>query len=235
VEQWVRGRPVESRRRLLNGDTVVIDVPAAADLPPATAVSVLSLDGRELEVTSGGPDALAFYLSLSGSRLTRQLTLRSGPVLRHGWHGDDPDGGLVFSVPVGAYEVFGFTTPDLDVEALAGYLADVVFEPGTHGPALRPGGRVTWSASRTHTVAQVVDTAPGSGILLDVRRTVTPRMSRSEGLPVRGGRLSRSDPQERHPYAILEARDFVTYGIPGTEDDLDLVAGVLADITTELL
>ena len=225
---------MHTTRRLLNGDTVVIDVPAAAGLPPATAVSVLSLDGRELEVTSGGEEALDFYLSLSGSRLTGQLALRSGPLLRHGRHGDDPEGGLVFSVAVGDHQVFGFTAPDLDVEALAGYLAEVTFEPGPHGPALRPGGRVTWSPNRTHTVAQVVDASAGPGVLLDVRRTVTPRMSRSAGLPVRGGRLSRSDPQERHPYAILEARDFVTYGIPGDEDDLDLVAAVLAETTTEL-
>lgn len=225
---------MHTTRRLLNGDTVVLDVPAATALPPASAVSVLALDGHELEITSGGPEALAFSLSLSGSHLTAQLALRSGPLLRHGRLGGDPAAGLTFSVQVGQHEVFGSTPPAMDAETLAGYLAEVGFEPGDHGPAVRPAGRVSWSTYRTHTVAQVVEAGSDRGLLLDVRRTVTPRLSRSEGMTVRGGRLSRSGPQERHPYAILEARDFVTYGIPGDETDLDLVARVLAETTTEL-
>lgn len=221
-------------RRLLNGDTVTLDVPSAAGLPDSTAISVLSVDGAELEVTSGSAQDLEFYLSLSGSTLTGRVNLSSGPELRYGRYGGDPASGLAFAVAVGAHEVYGFTTPSLDVEGLAAHLAQVGFEPGAHGPALRPAGSVSWSTYRTHTLAQVVQLDAGRGMLLDIRRSVTPRLSGSQGLDVRGGRLSRSAPEERHPYAILESADFVTYGIPGDELDLDLVANVLTDVTTEL-
>jgi hypothetical protein len=225
---------MRTTRRLLNGDTVTLDVPSATALPESTAIGVLSLDGAELELTSGSPAALEFYLSLSGSALTGQLSLRSGPVLRHGRYGGDPASGLAFAVAVGDHEVYGFTPPSMDAETLAGFLTQVGFEPGRQGPALRLGGGVTWSTYRTHTLAQVVRTGDERGLLLDVRRTVNPRLSGSAGIDVKGGRLSRSAPEERHAYAILEATDFVTYGIPGDESDLDMVAGVLAQVTTEL-
>lgn len=228
---------MRTARRMLNGDLLTLDVPDAEHLPGSTAVSVLSLDGRELELSSGPPEALEHYLSMSGSRLDRQLTLRSGHVLRHGRYGGDAALGHAFSVTLGGHELFGFTTPATDLETLSGALSEVGLEAGADGPVVRPAGSVTWSEYRTHGVAQVVHLADGQGYLLDVRRTrpgTTAPDQDAAGVAVRGGRLSRSSEQERHAYAVLEADAFVCYGIPATAQDLDRVATSMAGVLAGL-
>lgn len=222
-------------RRLLNGDLLALDVPDATALPGSTAISVLSLDDHELEVNSGTDGDLEFYLSISGSQLTEEVTLRDGSPLRHGRHGGDPASGIAFAVAVGDHRVYGFTVPSMDLEALTSYLSTVTFQADSDGPALGLSGAVTWSQYRTHTVAQVVDLADEQGFLLDVRRTRTDDIARDgAGIEVSGGWLTRSSEEERHAYAVLEAKDFVSYGIPGDQGNLDLVATVLSGVTTEL-
>lgn len=226
---------MRKNRRLLNGDLLALQVPDAAALPGSTAISVLSLDDHELEVNSGTAADLEFYLSISGSQLTDEVTLRDGSALRYGRHGADPASGFVFAVAVGEHHVYGFTVPTMDIETLTSYLAGVTFRPHEDGPTLELSGSVTWSQYRTHTVAQVVDLSQGQGFLLDVRRTRTGDIARDgAGMEVPGGWLTRSSTEERHAYAVLEATDFVSYGIPGDQGDVDLVATVLSGVTTEL-
>lgn len=224
-------------RNLLSGDTLVLDVPDAADLPGSTAISVLLIDGVELELTSGTAADLEFYLSLSGTTLTSETTLRSGTVLRHGRYGGDPAQGVGFSATVGDHEIYGFTVPTMDVETLTGHLAQVSLEAAPEGPVVRAARAtaVPWSPYRTHTVAQAVHVGDERGYLLDVRRTRNDRQpAGTDGIGVRGGRLSRSSVQERHAYAVLEALDFVSYGVPGGADDLDRVATSMSQVRTEL-
>ena len=227
---------MQTTRRLLNGETLLLDVPDAAALPGSTTISVLSLDGVELEVNGGSSDDLDFYLSLSGTSLTEEVRLRGGEPLRCGRYGGDPASGWAFALRVGDHEVYGFTVPTMDLEELTAHLAQVDAEADPDGPALRPGGHVSWSTYRTHTVAQVVDLGAADGYLLDLRRTrsgSTPPEGTS-GVQVRGGLLARSSGDERHAYAVLEAPAFVSYGIPGDQTDLDVVATSLASVTTEL-
>ncbi len=237
---------MRTSRRMLNGEVLDLDVPDAAALPPSTAISVLSLDGRELELTSGSVSDRDYYLSLSGTRLDQELTLPGGRLLRTGRYGGDPASGLGFSVSVGAHEVYGFTTPGVDLETLAGQLGQVRFVDTDTGPWVEPLAPVDWSAHRAHVVAQVVELSGAggegseqpAGYLLDVRRTRSGAppvgTGTADGIAVRGGRLSRSAVQERHAYAVLEAADFIAYGIPGGADDLDLVATSMSVVTTRL-
>lgn len=226
---------MRTTRRLINGETLVLDVPDAGSMPPATAISVLAQDGLELEVNSGGPGHLEHYLAVSGSTLTAEIQLRNGATLRHGRYGGDPAQGLAFSVRVGEHEVYGFTVPSLDLEGLSALLSQVEFTTHADGPAIAPGGSVTWSDFRTHDVAQVVQLDQGRRALLDVRRTRTGGTRPSgPGLDVLGGRLSRSAKDERAHYAVLEAAAFVIYGIPGTEEDVDALATSLSQVTAEL-
>ena len=225
---------MRTTRNLLNGETLVIDVPGADALPEPAAVSVLARDGTELELTSGRQVHLEHYLSASGTRLTHEVQLRDGTTLRHGRYGGDPDRGLAFSARVGDHEVYGFTVPTPDLEGLTAVLSHVDLVADPDGPALTPTGPVAWSCHRTHDVAQVVHLGP-SRILLDVRRTRsgTTRPS-GPGLDVRGGRLSRSAEDERVHYAVLETPSFVVYGIPGLEADVDAVSTTLSTVTAEL-
>lgn len=222
-------------RHLLNGETLVLDVPGADRLPVPTAISVLSHDGRELEVNSGTADHLEHYLSTSGSTLTDEVGLRTGLQLRYGRYGGDPQQGLAFAVRVGDHEVYGFTTPEVDVEGLGALLSSVEMVPEGSGPVLTPLGEVSWSDYRTHDVAQVVRRADGGLFLLDVRRAragVT--RPAGPGVDVRGGRLSRSPEDERATYVVLETNDFIVYGIPGSEDGMEVVTDALSQITAEL-
>ena len=226
---------MRTTRRLHNGETLVLEVPDATSLPPSAAISVLTSDGLELEVNSGGAGHLEHYLSVSGSTLTDEVGLRNGVTLRYGRYGGDPASGLAFSVRVGDHEVYGFTVPSLDLEGLSALLSQVEFTADAAGPVLTPGGSVEWSPFRTHDVAQVADLGGGQHALLDVRRTrngIT--RPTGPGLDVRGGRLSRSSEEERANYAVLEASAFVVYGIPGTEDGIDAVATSLSQVTAEL-
>lgn len=239
---------MQTTHRLLNGDGVRVDVPDATALPGGTALAVLALDGAgQLEVTSGTEPDLAFYLQVTGTTLDREVALRAGRVLRYGRLGGDPQQGLGWSVEVGGHRLYGSTVPTMDVEALTGYLADVDVQADPLGPVLAPAGRTSWSPYRTQTLAQVVELAgaepsedPGTGrpgYLLDIRRARTGQLQpgRSSGAPVRGGLLSRASGEERHPYAVLESGDFVTYGMPGSEDVLDAVVTSMAQVAVELV
>ncbi|WP_109472738.1 hypothetical protein [Ornithinimicrobium cavernae] len=226
---------MRTTRRLHTGETLLLDVPAAAGLPPAASISVLAHDGLELEVNSGVAHHLEHYLSVSGSTLTDEVRLRTGVTLRHGRYGGDPASGLAFAVAVGGHEVYGFTVPTLDLEGLSAVLSQVELTATPDGPVLTPSGSVDWSPYRTHDVAQVVELSTGGHALLDVRRTRTGVTRPSgAGVDVRGGRLSRSAEDERAHYAVLEAPAFVVYGIPGTIEDLDTVATTLSQVTAEL-
>lgn len=226
---------MRTTRRLLNGETLVLDVPDAETMPLSTAISVLIQDSLELELNTGAQVHLEHYLSTSGSTLTGELQLRNGLTLRHGRYGGDPAQGLAFSVRVGEHEVFGFSVPSLDLEALGALLSQVDMTADPAGPVITPTGTVEWSPFRTHDVAQVVSLAGGKNALLDVRRTRN-GVSRPSGpgLDVRGGKLSRSPEEERAAYAVLETSSFVVYGIPGSEDDIDVMTGALSQLTAEL-
>ena len=67
---------MRTTRRMINGETLVLDVPDAGSMPPSTAISVLAQDGLELEVNSGGPDHLEHYLAVSGSTLAAEIQRR---------------------------------------------------------------------------------------------------------------------------------------------------------------
>ncbi len=228
---------MRKNRRLLNGELLVLDVPDADGLPPSNAISVLALDGGELELNSGDAAGLEHYLSISGTALGSGLQLRSGLTLRTGSYGGDPAGGLGFAISVGPHEVYGFT-PSGDREQLAARFSHVDLQADPDGPVATPSGPATWSEYRFHNIAQVVDLTSTGGYLLDIRRArPRGRVSGADrpggpGIEVRGGRLSRSPSAQIRPHVVLEADAFVTYGIPGTETALDLVAESMSGITT---
>lgn len=240
---------METTHRLLSGDAVRIEVPDAIGLPGGTSLGVLALEGEgQLEVTSGREADLAFYLEVTGTTLEREVGLRGGQVLRYGRFGGDPQQGFGWAVAVGDHQLYGFTVPVMDVETLTGFLADVDVQADPIGPVLTPSGRTSWSPYRTQTVAQVVEldqgSAPGGGddgssfgYLLDVRRARTGQLQdgRSGGAAVRGGQLSRSSDTERHAYAVLESQDFVSYGMPGSEESVDAVVASLSEVVVELV
>lgn len=238
---------MQTTHRLLNGEVVRIEVPDAVALPGGTSLGVLALEGAgEMQLTAGRAADLAFFLQVTGTTLGRETALRGGHVLRHGRYAGDPAQGIGWSITLGEHELFGFGVPTLDLEALTGFLADVDVQADPLGPVLTPRGRVSWSPYRTLSVAQVVELpAPASvggdggfGYLLDSRRARTGYLDgdRPEtGLQVRGGRLTRSGEQERQRYGVLESRDFVTYGLPGEDEAVDVVLTSLAEVVVELV
>lgn len=237
---------METTHRLLSGDAVRVDVPDATALPGGTSLAVLALDGAgQLEVTSGVEADLAFYLEVTGTTLDREVGLREGRTLRYGRFGGDPQQGFGWAVAVEGHQVYGHTVPTMDVETLAGYLADIDVQADPLGPVLTPAGRTSWSSYRTQTLAQVVELAPAPavegtgpmGYLLDIRRARTGQLQagRSAGAQVRGGLLARSSGEERHPYAVLESADFVTYGMPGSEEIVDTVISSMAQVSVDLV
>lgn len=236
---------MQTTHRLLNGEAVRIDVPDAVELPGGTSLGVLALEGAgEMQVTAGRPADLAFFLQVTGTGLDREVALRGGRTLRHGRYAGDPAQGIGWSLAVGEHELFGFTLPTVDLEALTGFLADVDVQAEAAGPVLTPRGRVTWSPYRTLSIAQIVELSPppdggggdGFGYLLDSRRARTGALDGDRpGVQVRGGRLTRSGEQERHRYGVLESRDFVTYGLPGQDEAVDLVLTSLSEVLVELV
>lgn len=235
---------MQTTHRLLSGEAVRIDVPDAVGLPGGTSLAVLALDGAgEMQVTAGRAADLAFFLQVTGTALDREVALRDGRTLRHGRYAGDPRQGIGWSMDLGAHHLFGFTLPAVDLEALTGFLGDVALEADEVGPVLTPRGRVTWSPYRTLSIAQVVELgeaseADGFGYLLDCRRARTGHLDSDRpaaGIPVRGGRLSRSGEQERHRYGVLESRDFVSYGLPGQDEGVDAVLSSLSEVLVELV
>lgn len=232
---------MQTRRRLLNGEAALIDAPDAAGLPGGTAISVLALDGTgEMEVNGGREADLSFFLEVTGTTLERDLALRGGRTVRYGRFGGDPQQGLAWSIVLGGHHVYGFGLPTLTLEALAGFLTDVEMQADDLGAVLTPTGRTSWSQYRTHTLAQVVELAPAAatGYLLDIRRARTGQLQtgRAEsGVRVRGGLLTRSGDQEQHRYGILEGEDFISYGLPGTDEGVDAVLTSLSQLSVELI
>ena len=221
--------------RLLNGDLVTIDVPGAATMPPASAVSVVETDGVELELTSGTPAILDFFTSSTGSVLGHEVTLRGGETLRIGALGGDPQHGRAFALSVGEDAIFGSCAPGLAVEELAAWLGRMTFRSTAQGPTVTPGRGQAWAAARAHAVAQQVILGGSRGYLLDVRRAEGAAMApqRSQGVPVRGGRLMRSPAADEHRHVILDTSDFVAYGLPFDSTSLDEVATSMSRVTTE--
>ena len=237
---------METTHRLLGGEAVRLDVPGASGLPGGTSIGVLSLEGAgAMEVTGGREADLAFFLEVTGTDLAREVGLRDGRTLRYGRFHGDPAQGLGWSIALdGGHHLFGHTVPVLDVEELTGFLADVDVQVDRLGPVLTPAGRTSWAAHRTQTVAQVVElTGPvgrdgtqGTGYLLDVRRTRSGHAPTRQGagLKVRGGLLTRSGEAEQHRYGILESADFVSYGLPGSDEGVDAVLASLSEVVVEL-
>ena len=237
---------MQTTHRLLNGEAVRIDVPDAVALPGGTSLAVLALEGAgEMQVTAGRAADLAFFLQVTGTTLDREVALRDGGTLRHGRYAGDPAQGVGWSLSLGEHELFGFTLPTVDLESLTGFLADVDLQSDPVGPVLTPGGRVTWSPYRTLSVAQVVELPAAAEVggeeniayLLDIRWARTGYLDgdRPEtGVQVRGGRLTRSGEQERHRYGVLESRDFVSYGLPGQDEAVDVVLTSLSEVVVEL-
>ena len=62
-----------------------------------------------------------------------------------------------------------------------------------------------------------------------------PGTGRGPGLEVEGGRLSRSGPDERVPYVVLDAARIVAYALPLPGTPLDLVSDVMGRIRVEVL
>lgn len=228
---------MQTSRRLLNGDLISLDVPDASALPPSTTVAVVEVDAGELELTSGDPAALDFFLSSTGTTLTGQTTLTGGHTLRHGPLGGDPANGLAFAIEIGEHRIFGSAPPTPGLEKLSAWLAKMTFRPTAQGPTVTLRGP-TWSPTRTFALAQHVALADTEGYLLDVRRArgAAPkkRLPAGAGIAVRGGRLMRSPKGDERRHVVLDAPEVVCYGIPLSSSSLDDVARSMADVKTEL-
>lgn len=218
---------------LLNGETTVVDVPDARNLGPPVRTSVLLAGGVEVEVNAGTPEAADFFVSSTGSALAQSLTLRTGQTLRTGALGGGT--GLVFVVEVGTDAVFGPAPPALGLEALATLLSAAALSSGPDGPSFAPTGSVSWSPYRTHDVVLPVEVGSSQHYVLDVRRAfdLGPTGERVKGVPVTGGLLTRSDPDD-NLHVILEAPGHVAYGIPLPETDLDVLVESMSAVRVSL-
>lgn len=213
---------------LLNGETLVADIPDATIAPP-TRCSVLVADGIELEVHAGSDEAADFFLTSTGSSVTGTVRLRGGQDMEIGPLGGRGGQGLAFRVVVGSQRLFGSSPPVMTREQLAAVLVGAGIRKGRHGPAMAPSGAVAWSPMRTHDAALTVEVAKGS-FLVDTRRAQRrPAAGEQRGVAVRGGRLSRSAPDER-PFVVLEAQDVVAYGVPTLSLDVDALVHAMSTV-----
>lgn len=213
--------------QLLNGEPVSLDVPDATALSTPLRTSVLVSGETELEVNTGDQAALDFYLDGTGSMLTTEVALRSGMPLRSGPLGGGT--GLAFVLEVGEHHVFGPAAPGLGLEGLMALLTAARPEAAADGPLFRPEGPVAWSKTRSHDV--VVSATIGSGsYVLDIRRAFTEPVGADSDVEVIGGTLSRSrDGDSRH--VILNAPQFVVYGIPLPDTDVDVLVDSMSEVT----
>lgn len=212
---------------LLNGDSLALSVPDATALSTPVRTSVLAAAKTELEVNTGDGAALDFYLESTGSELTSKITLRSGMRLRSGPLGGGT--GLIFVLDVGRQAIFGPAPPGLALSDLAEVLIDARPESGADGPVLRPHGKVSWSPSRTHDLVVSADIS-GGAYVLDVRRAFADETEELAGAKVKGGTLSRSQPGESR-HVILNTPNYVIYGIPTPNTDVDVLVTSMADVT----
>lgn len=215
---------------LLNGEPATIEVPRAKLLAPVRT-SVLIAGDDEVEVNAGRPAAADFFAESTETRLSRELTLLGGRSVRVGRLGGDPASGWAFRVDVGDDVLFGAAPAAMSLEAVVGLLSSAGIGRRERGLYLRPSGPVSWSPYRTHDLAQTAEPTGGAAFLLDVRRAHGP--SGKRGARVRGGWLSRSQAGDR-VHVVLEAPEFVVYGIPPGETGLDAVVRALADTTVSL-
>ncbi|HWS58867.1 MAG TPA: hypothetical protein VN257_10025, partial [Actinotalea sp.] len=117
---------------LLNGETLVADVPGA-DVAPPTRCSVLVADGIELEVHAGSVEGAEFFFSSTGSTVTGTVRLRGGLDLGIGALGGRAAHGLAFQVDVGEQRLFGSAPPAMSREQLASVLVGAGIHEGPHG------------------------------------------------------------------------------------------------------
>lgn len=212
---------------LLSGDALELNVPDATAISAPVRTSVLMAGKTELEVNTGDVGAVDFYLETTGSELTEEITLRSGMTLRSGALGGGT--GVVFVVNVGTASIFGPAPPGLALPDLAEILNEAGPEMGADGPVLRPRGAVTWSPTRTHDLVVSADIR-GGAYVLDVRRAFAEQTDELPGAKVTGGTLSRSQPGESR-HVILNAPNYVVYGIPTPDTDVDVLVTSMADVT----
>lgn len=215
---------MRTRTSLLNGDPVTIDVPDG-ELTPPVRTSVLIDAGLELEVNAGDASVAAFYFDSTRSTPGASVRLRGGQLLRAGRLGGDPSAGLAYWIDDGGEALFGAAAPSLDLESLARVFASAGIGRGPRGVRLAPGGDLGWSPYRTHDLNQTVRLGGDQAYLLDVRRIApgAPRVARGPGLAVRGGRLTRSAP-DTPSHVVLEAAEFVAFGVPVGRTGLDRMA-----------
>ncbi|MDO5503035.1 MAG: hypothetical protein Q4G67_07665 [Actinomycetia bacterium] len=221
----------------LNGESLTLSTDAgpAAQFGTPIRSGVLFQDNLETEVHAGDHAAADFFFEATGSREESRVQLRGGAELVTGAYGGRTDQGLAFRVDVGDESLYGVTAPVMTREALAALLSSAGIGRHRGRVRLRPAGAVSWSPHRTQDIAVTAADDSGHSILIDVRRARRERRSvqAQSGRRVRGGHLSRSDPTER-VHVILEAPDVVAYGLPTTEDDLDLAVQVLADVVIDV-
>ncbi|CAM3897609.1 hypothetical protein [Janibacter anophelis] len=226
---------MRTRTRMLDGELLDVDAPGAATLSTATAVSVVDVDSTELELTAGPLEVLEFFLSSTSTTLDRQVTLRNQLTMRHGALGGTPRHGRAFAVEVAEHRVFGSVPPGLALDDLTAWLGRMTFASTREGARVDLGPGQSWSATRAHAVAQHVGLDADTGYLLDVRRARTrSARARTAGHAVRGGSLSRSPRSDEHRHVVLDAPEFVSYGLPLAATSLDEVATSMSTLTTEL-
>ncbi len=228
---------MKSTRTLVPGVRVGISVPDAQGLPSPVSSAVFVERGREVELNTATTRGRDFFLTSTGSRLTRSLELRGGRLLRHGALGGRPASGRVFSIAVGKDHVFGSCGARITLADLAGSLSRMRLVAGRDGASVVLGRQQAWAARMPASLAQVVQLpGPDRGFLLDVREAAPrPGTGRGPGLEVEGGRLSRSGPDERVPYVVLDAARIVAYALPLPGTPLDLVSDVMGRIRVEVL
>lgn len=213
--------------QLLNGEAVALDVPDATALSAPVRTSVLVSGNTELEVNTGDAAAFDFYLEGTGSRLTMDVALPSGMQLRAGALGGGT--GLVFVLSVDDHLVFGPAAPALGLEGLMALLTAARPAASAGGPLFRPDGLVAWSRTRSHD-AVVSATIRSGSYVLDIRRAFTEPVGADSDVEVVGGTLSRS-PAADSRHVILNAPQFVVYGIPLPDTDIDALVGSISEVT----
>lgn len=218
---------------LLDGSPATVDVPDAAALGTPVAIGVLRTDGVEIEVNAGPEAAAKVFLDVTGTKLTGEVRLRGGDTVRLGaLHGDKANG-WAFVVTAGDARLFGSAAPSITSERLVAALSDAGLRRTARGLTLSPAGSVEWSPFRTQGASVLAKLGRGGNVLVDVRRAVAGQKPSGRGVAVRGGRLTRSTGQGRL-HVVLENADFVTYGIPTPDTDLDALADAMAKVQVSL-
>ncbi len=219
---------------MLDGTVVMLNVPDALTMPPPTAIGVLRLDGAEVELTASDADGAAYFAEVTRTPLGAPTPMRNGRSLRTGPLGGDAALGLGFVLEVGSQRVFGSVPPAVSRTDLARWLGRIQWKVVDSSVQADLTGVAEWVPERPQVLAQEVDLEGGGNYLLDVRRARGRRRERRAGSGgrARGGDLYRSAQDETRPHVILEADDFVAYGIPMPATPIDDVVSSMLDVTT---